>query len=247
MALYEEHEPLRDPVLRLGPPMPWHPDRVRMWLAISAMILFGLAVAAYFTLILTNASAAALGLWGGIVTTTSTLTAAVVAYYFAKDSRSTGVVASPDVAPVRAAARTEPAAPRPVTVAVLGSFRRSLADIAQAVRLFEAAGYLVSTPAISPIVNPAAEFVRFEDDPPEMTDEALQRRTLDRIRSSDLVYVVAPGSYIGRTTSYEIGYVRACDMRMYFSEPVSDLPIAIGDGDVCSAEELIERLRAGMD
>ncbi|KAA9374851.1 hypothetical protein F5972_30075 [Microbispora cellulosiformans] len=118
------------------------------------------------------------------------------------------------------------------SVSIIGSFRKHYAEILSAVKEFEAVGMIVNSPAVSRIVNPGEEYVRFESDPPHSLDHHIQSITLEKILASDFVYVVAPGGYVGRTTCYELGRVHERGVSVYFSEPVRDLPIEILPGAV---------------
>ncbi len=134
---------------------------------------------------------------------------------------------------------------RSVKISIIGSFRRSYPEVVEAARLFTAAGLTVLSPAISRIINPGADFVRFEGDSPESTDHEIQAATLRKILSSDLVYVVAPGGYIGRTTSYELGSVIDRDIPLYFSCLPVDLPVSVPSHNILSPRKLVERIQTG--
>jgi ADP-ribose pyrophosphatase YjhB (NUDIX family) len=132
------------------------------------------------------------------------------------------------------------------SVALIGSFRQHYREVLAAARIFADAGLTVKSPPIGRIVDSGREFVRFESDPPEASDQQLQAATLQKILTSDLVYVVNPGGYIGRTTAYELGCVRERGMAVYYAEPPADLPIAVPDGTVVDARRLVEII-AGSD
>ncbi|AQW56128.1 hypothetical protein ACIQPP_39025 [Streptomyces violaceusniger] len=101
-------------------------------------------------------------------------------------------------------------------------------------------GLVVKSPPICRIVNHGHDFVRCESDPPESSDHDLQAATLEKIFASDLVYVVNPGGYIGRTTAYELGCVHERGMAVYYAEPPKDLPIAVPERTVVDARHLVE-------
>ncbi|MFI7285683.1 hypothetical protein ACIBRY_03305 [Streptomyces anulatus] len=111
---------------------------------------------------------------------------------------------------------------------------------------FVDAGLTVKSPPICRIVNHGHEFVRFESDIPESSDHDLQAAPLEKISTSDLVYVVNPGGYIRRTTTYELGCVHERGMAVYYAEPPKDLPIAVPEGTVVDARRLVEII-AGSD
>lgn len=133
---------------------------------------------------------------------------------------------------------------RPQRVAIIGSFRKHYEQVLAAARRFEDAWIAVLSPPLSRIANPGADFVRFETDPLESADHQIQAETLARILSADFVYVVAPGGYIGRTTSYELGRVHARGIPVYYSQQPEDLPIPVPDEQIASVEELTDFLQS---
>jgi hypothetical protein len=82
----EDESPEDGPAYQVGPSRAWHPDQVRLRLAVSAVVLFGLTLCGMFALILLKVSAEQLLAWQGAVGTTGTLAGAVVTYYFTKRS-----------------------------------------------------------------------------------------------------------------------------------------------------------------
>jgi len=124
------------------------------------------------------------------------------------------------------------------SVSLVGSFRQHYAQVVHAAEIFAAAGIAIRSPAVSRIVNPGEEYPRFESDPPAFLDHHIQAATFEKIFSSDFVYVVTPGGYIGRTTSYELGRVHERGIPVYFSEPPKDLPIEIHAGSVLDPQRL---------
>jgi ADP-ribose pyrophosphatase YjhB (NUDIX family) len=126
------------------------------------------------------------------------------------------------------------------SVALIGSFRKHYEEVARAARVFSAAGVTVTSPPISPIIDLAESFVRFESDSRSATDHQIQDATLKKIFGSDVVYVVNPGGYIGRTTGYELGRIHERGMAVFFAEEPKDLPIEIPDGTVLSATDLAD-------
>jgi hypothetical protein len=129
-----------------------------------------------------------------------------------------------------------------VSVSIIGSFRQYYPQAALAVREFESLGVNVRSPVVSRIVNPGDEYARFETDPPQSSDQLIQATTLEKILSSDLVYVVAPGGYVGRTTCYELGRAHERSIPVYFSAPPQDLPIEIPPGSVLCVHDLVRQI-----
>ena len=66
----------------------------------------------------------------------------------------------------------------------------------------------------------------------------MQSYALPRIMHADAVYVVLPGRYIGRTSSYEVGRIIQAERYVYFSEEPHDLPIRVPKEYVVGAEQL---------
>lgn len=126
------------------------------------------------------------------------------------------------------------------SAAVIGSFRQHYAEVVAVVRQLSEAGFEVRSPVVSRIINPGAAYVRFETDLPALSNLDIQSATLAKILEADVVYVVAPGGYIGRTTCYELGCVQQRGIPVYFSEQPEDLPIHIS---VCSPDELMRTVQ----
>lgn len=117
--------------------------------------------------------------------------------------------------------------PEALSVAIIGSFRQHYAEVLVAWSVFDAAGWTITSPRRSAIIDEGVEFVRFESDPPDWDDGMVQMIAMHRIMRSDFTYVVAPDGYIGRTTCYELGRLLQADRPVYFSERPHDLPVAI--------------------
>lgn len=131
------------------------------------------------------------------------------------------------------------------SVSLVGSFRQHYEEVVKAAGVFAAAGMLVKSPPVSKIVDRGRGFVRFESDPVLATDRELQAAALGKIFTSDFVYVVDPGGYIGRATAYELGRIHERGMAVYYAEPPGDLAIDVPDGTVLSAQQLAAGLAAG--
>lgn len=127
----------------------------------------------------------------------------------------------------------------PPSVSLIGSFRQHYQEVRKAAKIFTAGGLVVKSPPISGIIDREQEFVRFESDPPFASDCEIQTATLEKIFSSDFVYVVNPDGYIGRTTAYELGRIHERGMAVFYAEPPKDLVVEVPDGTVLSADELV--------
>ena len=126
-------------------------------------------------------------------------------------------------------------------IAVIGSFRQHYDKILSVIDTFKESGLEVTSPAGAEIIEPDIEFVRFTSDSVESDDSTVQSVTIRRIFAADIVYVVAPNGYIGRTTCYEIGRLVQAQLPIYFSEVPKDLPVFVPDEFVASEYEIIER------
>lgn len=126
------------------------------------------------------------------------------------------------------------------SVALIGSFRQHYPEVSAAAEIFTQAGLTVKSPPIDQVINGGSKFVRFASDSPESSDHELQAAALEKIFASDLVYVVNPGGYIGRTTAYELGRAHERGMAVYYAEPPEDLPIVVPDGTVVDARRLVQ-------
>jgi len=107
-----------------------------------------------------------------------------------------------------------------------------------AIDVFRANNIIHTTPIGSNIIDNNIDFVRFDNDLTEETDEMIQSITLERIFKSDAVFVVAPKGYVGRTTCYEIGRILQKKLPLYFSSHPIDLPIKIPSSHIVNAKEL---------
>src|ERR1044071_756506 len=103
------------------------------------------------------------------------------------------------------------------TISSIGSFRQHYRDVLAAWLEFANAGWVITSPLGTPIIEGGIPFVRFESDEPSWDDPTVQTVALHRILRAELTYVVVPGGYIGRTTSYELGRVMQANQPVYFS------------------------------
>jgi hypothetical protein len=131
------------------------------------------------------------------------------------------------------------------SVAIIGSFRQHYPAVIEAWSACTSNGILVTSPKGTPIIEDGVPFVRFESDKEDYDDPAVQSLALHRIMRADLVLVVAPDGYVGRTTCYEIGRVVQAQRPLYFTERPKDLPIRVGTAHVVTSLELALRLASG--
>jgi hypothetical protein len=128
------------------------------------------------------------------------------------------------------------------SVSIIGSFKQHNESIQLVCATLRSAGIAVTSPVGSTIVQKGIDFVRFPCDPPDWSNPAVQSRALQRIFSADLVYVVAPAGYVGKTTCYEIGRVLQRRQPIYFSAQPLDLPLHVPTSFVFDEVELLRRV-----
>lgn len=106
-------------------------------------------------------------------------------------------------------------------VTISGSFRKFYQQITQAMIVFSDRQISVLSPAQSKIINPGDEFVVFESD--ESNDvKTLEDKHLQAIRNSDILYIVNPGGYVGKSAIFEMGYAVALGKPIFATEPIED-------------------------
>jgi nucleoside 2-deoxyribosyltransferase len=66
---------------------------------------------------------------------------------------------------------------------------------------------------------------------------------LEKIDCADMVYVVNPGGYIGRSVSVDIGYAYARSKPVYAMHAIDDPPVMNILAGVLSQEELVELVK----
>lgn len=236
-------------------------ERSRILIIAANVGVHVLSLIGLFVLITTGQPDERVLIWQSTIFAGGVLSAGITTYYFTrrmeKEAPGRRTLDAVEIAPRPVAAGpVVPAVPRPVvtltepprppiSVAVIGSFRKFYPEVCRVAGIFAGAGMTVAAPVISTIVNQGAEFVRFAVDPPAASDEELQALALERIFSADLVYVFAPDGYIGRTTCYELGQVLDRGIPIFYSHPIKDLPISIPAGAVCEATALASRFASG--
>lgn len=128
------------------------------------------------------------------------------------------------------------------TISIIGSFRKEnhYSKIVEIIERLKSNCINVLSPKGSEIVNSVDNFVVFSSDDPNLTSIEIEEETLQKIFSSDIVYVCDVDGYIGRTTAYEIGRCVMRNKELYFME----YPLDFGMDDylikVLSVDELID-------
>lgn len=67
---------------------------------------------------------------------------------------------------------------------------------------------------------------------------------LEKIDQADIVYVVNPDGYVGKSVSVDIGYAYAGNKLIYVMHPIDDPPVMNMINGVLSFKELIDIVRA---
>lgn len=127
------------------------------------------------------------------------------------------------------------------SVAVIGSFKQHNEQVQQLCAELRAAGVTVTSPQGVDVLQKGIDFVRFSTDNPAWSDLAIQSLAMHRILRADLVYVVTPCGYIGRTTCYEVGRIVQLGRPIYFSERPADLPLYVPSAFILDESTLIQK------
>lgn len=128
------------------------------------------------------------------------------------------------------------------SVAIIGSFKQHNDEVQRVCTALRDAGIRITSPRGDELVKPGIDFVRFHTDNPRWSDPAIQCLALHRILKADLVYVVVPGGYIGRTTCYEVGRIIQSRRPIYFSEMPLDLPLRVPEQYILDMVALVARV-----
>lgn len=127
------------------------------------------------------------------------------------------------------------------SVALIGSFHESLAEMKDAIDTFTTNGIEVVNPLGTEPLDPDAQFVRFESDKVTHSPEEIEALALMRILGASAVYVVCPDGYVGKTTSYEFGWAEGAKRPIYFSHyPKTEFMQRRAEGRIVSAAKLAE-------
>lgn len=101
---------------------------------------------------------------------------------------------------------------------MIGSFRKHLPEMQQAIKVFTENKIEVVNPLSTEVLNDGADFVRLASDESDLSDAEVQANALVRILGSSAVYVVCPRGYVGKTSSYEWGWIEGRGAAAYFSD-----------------------------
>ncbi|MCY3016287.1 MAG: hypothetical protein NT171_16565 [Planctomycetota bacterium] len=103
-----------------------------------------------------------------------------------------------------------------LTCTVSGSFRKHLASIESKILELQFAGFAILSPKTTRVIGEERGFVILEGD--RGSPQTIEQAHLNAIRSSDLLYVVNPGGYVGPSAAMEIGYAAALGVTIFASE-----------------------------
>lgn len=129
------------------------------------------------------------------------------------------------------------------SVSFIGSFRKEdhYKIVKEATRLFRKNGIIVNSPKGTEVCDSIDDFVIFESDDKGLQPAEIQRITLEKIISSDAVFVCDLGGYVGKTTCYEIGCCLSKDVPLYFLEKPVDLPIFVLEDQILSVNQFLKK------
>lgn len=111
---------------------------------------------------------------------------------------------------------------RRIEITVSGSFNRHWDAIKSAANQFRSAGFAVLSPADSDPERSENGFVYLKGERGNARD--IEQHHLDAIASSDALYVVSSGGYMGASVALEIGYALALRVPVWTSEQLTEVP-----------------------
>lgn len=130
------------------------------------------------------------------------------------------------------------------SVTISGSFNKHLDQIQKKILEFQKERFEVLSPAISPAISRKNGFVRLETD--RGTPGEIELKHLEAISRSDLLYVINPKGYIGKSVALEIGYAISRDTPVYSLEKPNDtvfLPFVKSEKSVKILKQLLTTQR----
>lgn len=134
------------------------------------------------------------------------------------------------------------------TVSIIGSFRKeeNYAKVVEIIEKLRKADINVLSPAGTKVVDSVTDFVIFASDDKSLSPIEIEDRTLEKIFSSDIVYVCDIDGYVGNTTAYELGRCNVRGKEVYFMEYPEDIGIPPHLIEVLSVDELINYITKGQ-
>jgi hypothetical protein len=113
---------------------------------------------------------------------------------------------------------------QPLNAAVSGSFRQHMTAVQDAVYALSDRGVRVLSPSDPRVVDQIADFLFVASDRLRAV-KPVQSRHLAAIAASDLLWVVAPGGYLGLSAAMEVGYAVAVGTPVFSTEYPKDLTL----------------------
>lgn len=136
------------------------------------------------------------------------------------------------------------------SIGICGSFRKHYTEICTCIAEFEKNALYCTTPLISKIIDENAEFVIFESDDTKNARE-LEKKHIESLLKSDIVYICNPGGYLGASVMLELGYLLASNKEVIFMEKPTEpiiVQILMDNGsfskmNILSPKELAEYMK----
>jgi NTP pyrophosphatase (non-canonical NTP hydrolase) len=127
---------------------------------------------------------------------------------------------------------------------VCGSFRRALDTIRIDIAALADAGCSVLSPTGLDFVAEADGFVFLENEV-SSTPAEIERRHLESLRRADLIWLHAPGGYVGASGAFELGVAHMAGAPVYCREAPRDVTLCSFVSVVGSLAEAVAAVREG--
>jgi len=111
-----------------------------------------------------------------------------------------------------------------ISATISGSFHKHLDEIHRKIREFREAGIEIVSPALSQPICSRDSFVMLETD--SGSPEEIEMKHLKAISRSDLLYVVNPEGYVGKSVALEIGFAVSKNIPVYSLSKPEDIVLS---------------------
>lgn len=128
-------------------------------------------------------------------------------------------------------------------IVLLGSFRKHYTEICECLSFFKKHDILVLSPLGSMIRDQKDGFVFFQTDDSTLEPYQIEQQVLEKIKQADLVFVCNVDGYLGKTTSFEIGFCKAHGIPLCFLEKPKDLFYFLKNEKIYSKEMVVKILK----